>query len=510
VTKKRKATGSKTASAQVGKLKSGPRGHLAAPRPPKFAPVRYDGDVAGYRWIGALVLGVLFSGSLVLALPGGLYVAMPLAGVFVGLFEERREWAIGVAVAAALVVAGLLQWRLGAGLPGAVSVWVAGPLMAGAGAFAGGWLGRMTGTKIASWLVVSVLVIVFLVQATAVVAPIVQRSGGEPADEGYGFDPVFFVKVFYMVDRGTDFYKAYGDAFALDARFDAPPTDVAGWRTPTVTAIWSALFDSGTGLIYGFIFFGAAAMIGGYFIGSRSSDPVSALVVPALMCPYYLYAVSRFWFPEYEFWAGFVALGAAALYVAGREWEALGAGVLAGAMREWLIASTMAGLAGQLRRKAWKRAIPWVLGVLAVVVVYLVNMYVVRQYLTGVGLTPGLGAAGRAGAGGPGFVLYLLQFCSMFYAHPYAIPYTVFALALIGAARRALEGDWYLPVCFLAPVAAFLVFGSVNGRPGAPEGWNDYYSAAFMPFAFVLVASSWRMLGGWKRQRLDMKVGKNG
>ncbi|MDO8916267.1 MAG: hypothetical protein Q7W16_09325 [Coriobacteriia bacterium] len=498
MTKRHRKAASKGAPTKSGRQTVGAdKGGATASR---FVPARYEGDAARYRWIGAFVLGILFGGSLVLAVPGGAYVAWPITGLFIGLFEERRAWSVGVAIAVGLVVAALQQWSPG-GIPvDAAIMWIVGPLLAAGGAFVGRWVGRVAGAKAGSWLIVATLALLFLIQAGAVAGPVVQRVGSEPRDEGYAFDPVFFVKVFYMTDRGTDYYQAYGDAFRLDARFDAPPADVAGWRAPTVTAIWSALFDSGTGMLNGFIILCAASMVGAYFIGSRSSDPVSALVIPALMYPYYLYAVAELWFPEYEFWAGFVAIGAAALYVAGRERQALGAGFLAGAMREWLIASTLAGFADQLRRKEWKRLVPWGLAVVAVVAVYIVNMLLVRQYLVGVGLVPGLGAAGRAGAGGPGFVLYTLQFCSGLYAHPYAIPYTVFALALVGAVRRVMEGDWYLPVCFLAPVAAFLVFGSTMGRPGALQGWNDYYNAAFMPFAFILVASSWRMLGGWKRR----------
>ena len=117
----------------------------------------------------------------------------------------------------------------------------------------------------------------------------------------------------------------------------------------------------------------------------------------------------------------------------------------------------------------------------------------VRSYLTTHGIAPSLGAAGRFGSGGPGFILYTARFCADFFAHPYIVAYSALLLGLLGSAYLVIKRNYYLPLMLLLPLCAFLVFGS-NARPFDPAGLNDYYSAAYMPFAFILASASWRLL----------------
>jgi hypothetical protein len=49
--------------------------------------------------------------------------------------------------------------------------------------------------------------------------------------------------------------------------------------------------------------------------------------------------------------------------------------------------------------------------------------------------------------------------------------------------RRSL----YLPALLIAPLAGFMIFGSNQG-PFGETGWNDYYGAVYLPFAFILAA----------------------
>ena len=435
------------------------------------------------------LLSWLIASGLIGVFPGEPYLAVMIAGIAAAIaFESGATiFAAGAGTFLALLmllgrqVPWMADWML-IGLPGLACLSALGAVFAR----------RFAAGATIAFVLLAVIVGGFGYQSRLVAPPAAQKFAVEPADEGYAFDPVFFAKVYYLVDRGVPYYQAYGDGFVKDARFDKPTQDLAGWRSPTTFWLWSAIFPNGAWMVWTFVGLAMLSMVLGFDIGRRLASPGFALAAPALMFPYYLYAVPSSWFFELEFWAGFVALGAAALAVSRRRWVALPLALLAGAMREWLISAPIAGLVSELRQRKWKEALAWAGAVAAIVAIYLVNMRYVAAYLRSVGVTPALGAGGRAGNGGVDFILYTLQFCAQFLAHPTIVPYTVFALALVVAAYLIKEGEEYVPLLFLLPLVAFLVFGSGEG-PGGDPGLNDYYNAAFMPFAFVLAGMASRL-----------------
>lgn len=434
--------------------------------------------------VRAMLVGVLVTGGLAMSVWAP-YLGFALGGLAAGLVGgDSRFIGIGGAALAALICTVLLLSQ-GVGAPIALGAFVAGAIGAAAGS-----LGRSAlGERVLAWGLVVAMVAVF---AAGAVGPATQWCAyfeSEPATEGYSVDTVFFVKTMHLMDGGSGFYEAYGDAFEQDARFDEPTRDLAGWRSPTVFWIWSALFSNGAQMLTVYVFLSAAAIVGLYYLSTRVSTEVDALVAPALATGWYLGSLDPLpWFPELEYWAGFAALGSAILLYSKREKIALGLALIAGAAREWLLSSLVAGFLQLMSIRRMRVALVWA-GVAALVAVgYLVNMGLVREYLIGVGLEPRVGGSSRYG-GGPAFLLYTLSFAAEHLLHPQVIPYAAFALALVGVAARALAKDYYLPALMLVPVALFMVFGSGRG-PGDPTGWNDYYSASFMPFAFVLCGAA--------------------
>jgi hypothetical protein len=318
----------------------------------------------------------------------------------------------------------------------------------------------------------------------------------EPPAEAYEFDPVLFVKTFYLFDSGQGFYEAYAEAFRQDKRFDQPPASLAAWRSPTVTAVWSAAFDSGRGIVAAYVVLSALSLGGLYLIARRVSDPVSALVAPALAFAYYLSALTSDMFTEYEFWAGFAAILSAVLVFWRREKLGIASAVLAGAMREWFISAAIAGAVQRLATRKWKKSLPWLAASAAVLALYAANTALVARHLRSEGIRPTLGAE-RLSGGGPLFILYTLRFSGGWYTHAYAVPYLTFGLSLAGAVYLLLKRNYYVPTLMFVPLAAFLVVGS-GQRPGGQMCWNDYYGAAFMPFCFVLTACAWKLVE-WRR-----------
>jgi len=437
------------------------------------------------------ILALLISGSLAFVAPGGIIVAFAFAGLVVGAASADYTHAAVSAAVGTLAAAILAVVAHGPAID-TVAPFVA-VVVAGCASAGGVWLVARVPARTLSLVGLALIVVIFAAVALPIAGDMADGLSVEPPDEGFAFDPVFFTKVFWTQERGVGFYEAYGSSFAADARFGTATPDIAGWRSPVTSTLWSLLFSSAAHILYAFILLAAGSMATAWFIARRIADDVSALAASALMVPYYLVAIAEFWFPEYEFWAMFALLGSAVFLVVKRPWPALGLATLAGAMREWLISGVVAGAVHLVGKRKWRDAVPWMIAAVAVVTLYIGNAYLVRQYLVGVGIEPELGSGGRVGGGGPLFILYTLQFCSRAYVHPDVMPYAALFLGLASAVGLILRKHYYLPALLLLPLAAFMVFGS--GRvPGDPVGWNDYYNAAFMPIAFVLASGAWRVL----------------
>jgi hypothetical protein len=378
------------------------------------------------------------------------------------------------------------------------------------GFFSGGWhypalllapgavlvtsvLRRRIKLKHLAYGLVVLLCAIFLVQGFQTLPSMDRQVGGEPRAETYNYDPFFFLKTFYLVERGEGYYQAYGQAIAEDARFTQPVSNLAGWRTPVLTRLWTLFFRSGHEIIVAFILIAAATLPLGYLTAARLSDPATALIVPALLIPYYLAALASLHFLSYEIWASFFALAGLALVTCKKDKAGLALFVGAAAVREWFVSAFVGGIIGHVRHRRWISASLWGGGLVLVLAIYALNIWHARDYLLSLGIRPSSGSDGRLGKGGPLFALYTLQFNARFFAHVYVVPYLVFFLGLIGCGALIRRGETLLPSLVLVPVVFFLFTGSGH-HPGDPYGMDVYYSGAFLPFAMIAACCAGQLL----------------
>lgn len=438
----------------------------------------------------SFVLGVLFIGA-----TGRIFVLYPqiaffFLGFFISLFLPRISLSGPVSVAVSLLSACLAQIE-GLGIP-LIMLFFLFPILSFLGSFAGEiFKGRFNRKHLVLFLLI-LISFNFLVQGLVVSKGVAQKASIEPPAEGYSFDPVFFLKVYYLMKGGEGFYKAFDQGFREDARFDKPYTTVAGWRSPVLFWMWSKAFPTGAEIVYVFIFLSLVALSVSYYLARRISDEVSALVAPALLSAYFLYATVSWWFMELEFWASFLAIFSAFFFYQRKEKLSLGFALLAGSIREWLVSNVLAGMVEKLSKREWRKSLLWIFSFLFLALFYVVNSIIITRYLRGAGFEPSAGLKGRIGGGGIDFILYTLQFCAQFFLNPGFTPYLAFILALLGAVYLLREKDYFLTLLFLFPLLAFLFVGSGKGL-GDPPGWNDYYNASFMPLAFIIAPAFWKV-----------------
>jgi len=102
-----------------------------------------------------------------------------------------------------------------------------------AGFFASGWMAQTTadphGLSISNWV------------------------AHEPAWKRYHFDGDLFLRVFYRMKSGIDYYPAFADAILGHEEKTQVPASVIGWRLPTLFLVWKVFFPSGAALAKGFL-----------------------------------------------------------------------------------------------------------------------------------------------------------------------------------------------------------------------------------------------------------------
>lgn len=345
-------------------------------------------------------------------------------------------------------------------------------------------------------IALSLLVVVmlnFILVANTSSVEISQASAYEPSAEAYGFDGIFFLKMFYLTEQGMDYYKAYDAGFQQDSRFDRPPSIIGGWRMPTTFWFWSLIADRGDHLVTYFIMLTLVLMLCAYLIAEKFAEPPFAVISACFIGTYMLFGVSSWWYTELEYWGMFLAIPAATLYLYDKRYYALPLAVLAGLMREWVALLLVAGLIDSLVKRRWLDSGVWAAACAFVGGAYVFNINNIMAYAKQTNLPLSLEGAG-AGQGGISFILYTLQFGASHFAGGLNLVYVLFFVGIIGAILGgARSRNFYWATVILLPLAAFMYYGS-GKVPGDPAGWNDYYNINFMPYILIAVPFAARPL----------------
>lgn len=133
----------------------------------------------------------------------------------------------------------------------------------------------------------------------------------EPQAESYFTDHLDFLRVYYLIGQGFDYYPALVKAYIEDGRGDAIPKKSWYWRLPTYAYFWN-LFPGRTGIsIYiAFMTLSTFMLIFAYKIARIFLPSNLASLSPYLVFPYYHFAARDIAFLEMEWWGvSFLIIG---------------------------------------------------------------------------------------------------------------------------------------------------------------------------------------------------------
>ena len=338
------------------------------------------------------------------------------------------------------------------------------------------------------WRILGLLLAALIVQIISSIdvgATVRRLSRHEPADRSYNFDGIRYLKAFYLMKRGVDWYEACVESTRVDARgpFEVPRV-VMNYRLPTLYALLSFLPD-GSWIQILFILLSCFGMWAAFDVvrrlmradkGNSQERELCALAAALLSSPYFLLGAVTWFYTFHEYWACFAALAAMTLLARGQTVVAVLMGVLSACIREHfllvlIVISVLACRSGNLRGLATVCA-----GWFLLVLVYVIHVWHALPY-TGQGVSEGT----AVWLHWPSLksVLYATMFGSTLYPWPTATVPLLLLSALWGLWGH--RNEWIsvgLMGLIATAVLAYLVVG-----PQIPSG--GYWGVVYMPWVFL-------------------------
>lgn len=108
-----------------------------------------------------------------------------------------------------------------------------------------------------------------------------------PQPNQYRSDEFVFLRTFYLIRDGKNYYQAFNDAVKNDVRGGYLTKDVFAWREPTIFYFWGIFARSGIDIAIFFIVLSMATLVSFGLILNRFLPSVVAIVSPVILVPYF-------------------------------------------------------------------------------------------------------------------------------------------------------------------------------------------------------------------------------
>lgn len=332
-------------------------------------------------------------------------------------------------------------------------------------------------------ILVLILIISYIFSAISVSGKLDMSVNSEPVDEGYVSDEKDFLKTFYIMKSGENYYQSFGSALINDARFTKIPFDLYSWRLPTAFYIWKFLAEDGRGIINLFIIFSAISLLAAFFITKKFVDSAFAVFSPMALVPYFLNAISGTSFLFIEWWALFPFLLGLVLVFYKRMPIGIGFLILSFFIRELLVIPVLAILLVFFFKS--KKLAPF----LIILGGFLIFM-IVHKFLIEVNYKNVVSYSVREiHMFDKGFLLHILAFSTQFYTLAWLRIGTLFTiLAAVGfLVTSALFWDKKDKSLLMIAAASFMPLFLISPfiSTSADGFYSDYWAIIIMPVLII-------------------------
>lgn len=323
-----------------------------------------------------------------------------------------------------------------------------------------------------------ILFVVFIILAFLLISRIGNNSDfSEPIDGTYRSDEEIFLKTFYLMKHGNDYYASFKYASENGSRKIGLTHDASLWRLPTIFYIWSLTAANGYQIFTLFWALALTILFIVYLILKKFLGSLFALAGSILIVPYFLdafYYKTSFLFTEW--WGLFFYLIGICLLVYQKKQFVIFF-VLAVIVRELFIVPVLFLFVSSLILK--KNRLQFLLVIVcAVAFLQIHKMFVSRQDVLQIdsSLVSRLHGFDRES------FLSMISFSMRKYPFAqYKFHYAVIVLSALSFLVNYLnKGDKNMVYIFLSGFAGLLVFPFMT-----TSVYNDYWGITFMPIIIV-------------------------
>lgn len=306
-------------------------------------------------------------------------------------------------------------------------------------------------------------------------------------------DADLYLRVFYDTHDGVPYYEAWARVYRADPLGEYRlPNGVPGYRLPTLFYFWQLMPAQGTSLPLAFLLFATLAVGSGFALAAQLAPPRVAVLGAWLVAGAYLSIATSPFLVFVDGWAMAITLAGLALFVAAQRrdsrallWTAVGAMLLAAAMREILLYPMLLAACSVLllpRHRWLKDGRPWLVGMCTFILIYAAHAAAIA------GRVDKTGSVGFWLNGGPAHLLATQRFFEqLFGGAPVFVPALVIC-GLVGGlliVRHDQRLGAFLTLSVLCPHLTFLVAGSA-GRDLVTGAVPGYWAMLVVPIALAL------------------------
>src|SRR3989344_335200 len=134
------------------------------------------------------------------------------------------------------------------------------------------------------------LLFVFLLSLAEIVTNYFKVNNlSEPINKSYASDELSFLKTFYLMEKGENYYSAFKSARLNLYKGDLLSSDTFVWRSPVVFWFWTIFANNGYQILILFILLGLGFLIAVFFVTKKITESVLLGIISVLLFVPYFY-----------------------------------------------------------------------------------------------------------------------------------------------------------------------------------------------------------------------------
>lgn len=330
-------------------------------------------------------------------------------------------------------------------------------------------------------LIIFTLVMLFLQVITLAMtkSALVRQELAEEPRKTYTTDMRAFLKTYYLMKSGTNFYDAFPKGMSgwIGPNFK---TDLGGWREPLPFYLWTLLPGNGELIYYLALLFIMTSILASYTIARKFLSSEKSLLVPFLLVPYFFLPLSDLTILQMEWWGLWFLLIGQAFYFHDKSLLAGTFFALSLASREIFLIPILSLLACSILLRRLKKNLPVFVPLLVFAAFYLFS-YLPKLSMHQTSLL-------RLASFGDWHVLNVtFAYSSWNYLLGTYRPFLILFVVTTGIlVFQVSKRRFYPALYFLVLYLPMFIFTLAVALRGGLTTWHDYWGIYFVPLLIIV------------------------